>query len=251
MYVFLSISYSTETKTYELRQELINKIYGNCNDNTTILNEKLNLTPKKQFEFMKFLQPWLKYLTDFCYVHMRRGLLGFLNPKITHAEWLVTWWKDIIYTDNSKQYVHIFNRPLFQTTYTMDKAIGELITKAGTIYRPLVEPGYNTFDRMIADFESIHKTYTGTDEYGDAVIYVHPKQKYRTIAQSLDGSEGRIIHEKPLWKQTQPEIVERRINCWYLYSHNIACFLSQYLSKLAAHHGVCYVIFFVASHLYI
>ena len=193
---------------------------------------------------MKFLQPWLKYITDFCLEEMIRGMHGFLNPKITYEEWLVAWWKDIIYTNESKKYVNIFNRPLFQTTYTMEQCIFELISRPGAVYRPLLEPGYNTFDRMISDWETITRTYTNLDEYGDGTIYVHPNQKYRTVAQTLDGLEGKTIHNKPLWTSNQKDITERRINCWYLHSHNTACFLSQYLSRLSGQHGLLYIIYY-------
>lgn len=167
-------------------------------------------------------------------------MYGFLQPKITYAQWLQATYHDIIYDDGDSNLVQIINVPLFKCTIMMDEIISSFVGCIRYCDRPI--NGYKNPDEMISDLESVHVAYSKHDKYGDGVIWAHPKQHYKTVAEKLYSKKGKKVNHVPLWYKSK--LIQKRINACWNPKYLAACFNAQYLSALCiGHHGIFYMYF--------
>ena len=166
-------------------------------------------------------------------------MFGFINPKITYAQWLQATYHDIILDDKDCEKIHIINVPFFKCSIMMDNVISSFVGCVIYCDRPIV--GYKNGDQIVSDLETIHQTYSGWSQYGDAVIWAHPQQRYKTPAQELYNKKGKKVNHLPLWYKSK--LIQKRITACWNPKYLSACFNAQYLSALCiAHHGIVFTI---------
>ena len=174
---------------------------------------------------------------------MRRNVWGWANPKTTILEWLNATYYNVIYAKESRKKVNIINMPLFKCTIIMEDVLNVFVGGVHFVDRPI--SGYNNWDEIISDWETIHKTYCGYNNDNHGAAWTHFSQTYQTKKQKLQQEKGKYVNKQPLWKSTG--LIGRRIDAVWNPKYLHACFNIQFLTQMSIGHiGTFYIIF--SSH---